>query len=323
MLGESGLSAVERGQHPGAVHSQGKGVLEMGGLAAVAGDHRPLVLGEVGLLAAEGHHRLHGQRQTLDQLGAAAGSADVRDVRRLVHLGADAVADVVLEDAVVALAADVALDRVGDVGEPAAEARGGDAGPQRVLGDLQQAAYVVGDGVRTAHRDGDGGVAVPAVHDGAAVEADDVALDEHPLPRDAVHDLVVDRRTDRARERRVPVAQERRHAAVRADVLLGDPVEVTGGDAGPHRRAHQLEALADEPAGDAHLVDLVAALDLDAALAQMHQASQPAKPQPPESSVAHLGLHDERSERQRASRGGRPRVMARRTCERSEPMTRG
>ncbi len=38
-----------------------------------------------------------------DQLGPAAGTAEVGHVRRLVHLGADAVPDVVLEDAVAAL----------------------------------------------------------------------------------------------------------------------------------------------------------------------------------------------------------------------------
>jgi hypothetical protein len=77
-----------------------------------------------------------------------------------------------------------------------------------------------------ADRDGDRCVAVPALDDGAAVDRDHVAVDKHPVAGDPVHDLVVDGGADGGRERRVAVAQERRHPSVRADVLLGEPVEL-------------------------------------------------------------------------------------------------
>ena len=99
-----------------------------------------------------------------------------------------------------------------------------------------------------ADRDGDRGVAVPAVDDRAAVDRDHVAVGEHADAGDAVHDLVVDRGADGAGERRVAVALERRDAAVRADVVLGERVELAGGDTRPHRGAQQLEGLA-RPAG--------------------------------------------------------------------------
>ena len=126
-------------------------------------------------------------------------------MRVLVHLGADAVAAVVVDDAVrVRLGGDGLLDGGADVGEPATGDRPGQAGPHRALGDGEQRG-VLGGGL--PHRDGDGGVAVPALQDRAAVDGDVVALGQRPpAVGDAVHDLVVDRRADAAGE--TVVAQE-------------------------------------------------------------------------------------------------------------------
>ncbi len=204
----------------------------MGGPRAVRGHHRPVVVEQVGLVAAEGDHRLDRERHALDQAGAAASAADVGYVGRLVHRRADAVAGVVLEDAVAALLlAQPPLDRRGDVADPAAEPGRGDAGPQGGLGVGDQRDQVRRD---PAHRHRDRGVAVPAVDDRAAVERDQVALTQLAVTRDAVHDLVVHRGADRGREALVP--EERRRRPGGADGVLGDGVQVGGGHARAARR---------------------------------------------------------------------------------------
>ena len=76
----------------------------------------------------------------------------------------------------------------------------GDPGPHRVLGGVdQRQVRRCGPASPAADDDGDRGVAVPAVDDRAAVDGDQVALDQHARARDAVHDLVVDRDAERRR----------------------------------------------------------------------------------------------------------------------------
>src|SRR5690606_11644962 len=221
-----------------------------------------------------GDHRLDGQGEPLDELGALAGPAEVRDVGRLVHGRADAVPDVVLDDAVRrARGAHVLLDRVRDVGDPAAQPGGGDAGPQRGLGDLEQRRDLAGDRA-DGHRDR--GVAVPPVDDRTAVDGDHVTLGEDPVVGDAVDDHVVDRGAQGAGE--AVVAQERGHRAGRTDRVLRDRVQLPGRDPGPDMTAQQLQRPADHEAGTAHVLDLLGRLDLDAAVAEAHGTSGQAGP---------------------------------------------
>ncbi len=231
--------------------------------------HGPLVVVERRVLAAERDHRLHRQRQPALELRSTAGSAVVGHVGRLVHRGADAVAGELLEDPVVAALADVGLDGVRDVADPAAEPGGGEAGPHRALGDPHQLGRP-----RQAPRPTATVIAAsPCQPSTIAPQSIEITSPsrEHPVARDAVHDLVVDRRADRGREGRVAVALERRDTAVRADVVLGDRVELAGGDAGTYGGAQHLERLTGQQAGDAHLLDLVGRLDLDAAVAEAHR----------------------------------------------------
>ncbi len=173
---------------------------------AVVGDDRPVVLERVVLLLAQREHRLDRERQTLDQLRALAGLAVVRHVRRLVHRRPDPVPDEVLDDPVRRVGAHVRLDRGRDVGQPATELGGGEPTPHRLLADPGQLEQFVGATCADRHRDRR--VAVPAVDDRTAVDRDQVALGQHPVARDAVHDLVVHRGADRAGE--AVVALERR-----------------------------------------------------------------------------------------------------------------
>ena len=133
------------------------------------------------------------------ELRAAAGPAVVEHVRVLVHLGADAVAAVVVDDPVgVRLGGDRLLDGGADVGQPPAGDRPGQPGPHRPLGHVEQRG-VLGRGL--PHRHGDGGVAVPALRGSRRSRWRCC----RPRParavgaRDAVHDLVVDRGADACR----------------------------------------------------------------------------------------------------------------------------
>jgi hypothetical protein len=73
----------------------------------------------------------------------------------------------------------------------------------------------------------------------------------------------------------VAVALERRDAAAGADVVLGDRVQLAGRDARAYGVAQHLEGLTGEKSGDAHLLDLVRCLDLDAAVTEAQRASSP------------------------------------------------
>ena len=61
--------------------------------AAVARLDGPAVGAHADLVAAEGEHRLDGQAQAGLDAAAPVARAEVGDLRLLVHLGADAVAD--------------------------------------------------------------------------------------------------------------------------------------------------------------------------------------------------------------------------------------
>ncbi len=108
---------------------------------------------------------------------------------------------------------------------------------------------------------------MPPVHDGAGIDGHDLAGPDRPLARDPVDDLVIDADADAGRERPARVdariALERRGRARRADVRLGETVEVAGGDAGLQFLLHEREDLGHDPAGLAHLLDLGAGLPRD------------------------------------------------------------
>ena len=185
--------------------------------------------------------------------------AVVRHRRVHVHLGADPVADVLPHDPVPAAGPRARLDRVRDVAQPVSGPGLGQAGPQRPLTGPQQRGVLVAD---RPDADGAGGVTVPAIQDRAAVDRDQVSGREPGLGAgDAVHDLVVDRGADR---RRVPVVPlERGDGTGRADLPLGDRVQVLGGDAGLDRGRQHVQRVRHHQARLAHRRDLARRLDLD------------------------------------------------------------
>ena len=161
------------------------------------------------------------------------------------------------------LAADVPLDRPGDVHQAVADLHRGDAGPHRLLGhpgELDQLRRVPG-----ADEGGVGGVTVPAVDDRAGVDRDDVAvLEDGLLVRDAVDDDLVHRGADGRGE--AAVAQEVRLRPVVGDAPCGRPRPDPGWwPRAPPRRGRRVDRGDDQPRL-AHLRDLLGGLDLHHAL---------------------------------------------------------
>src|SRR5262249_10329506 len=157
----------------------------------------------------------------------------VRYLRVLVQAAADAVADELAHQREARSFGDV-LDGPGDVGDVRPRADGLDARRQRRGRDVHQALRLRR---RAPDRDGPGGIAEIAVTADAEVEADQIAVSQHAVARrDAVHDLVVHRDADRCRERAAAhdVALEGRLRALLPGELLGERVELAGGDAGAH-----------------------------------------------------------------------------------------
>src|SRR5690606_13634941 len=99
-----------------------------------------------------------------------------------------------------------------------------DAGPQGAASDLGQPGGRRVTGARTPDDDGYRRVAVPALDLGTAVDAQQIALVQHPGPGDAVDDLVVD-----GGAQGVLVAGHELEVgdpAATADVVLGERVEL-------------------------------------------------------------------------------------------------
>ena len=128
-------------------------------------------------------------------------------------------------DDAVAVGLGVPLNGVADIAEVVADLHLLDPEHQALLGDAHQALRRFID---VPDRDGDRGVGDVAFEGGADVDREQIAVLQHAVARHAVHDLIVDRRADRRRV--TVVADEGRHAAHRADRLIGEPVELAGGD---------------------------------------------------------------------------------------------
>ena len=99
---QPGGAAVLGGEHPDAARVHRDGVLPVRGVRAVGRGDGPLVVADEGLDRAGDHHRLDRHDEAGLDRRALAVDAVVEDRRLLVHGAADAVADVVGEDAVLA-----------------------------------------------------------------------------------------------------------------------------------------------------------------------------------------------------------------------------
>jgi hypothetical protein len=110
---------------------------------------------------------------------------------------------------------------------------------------------------------GPAGVTVPAIQDDADVQRDHIAGLEYLIAGYSVHDLIVDGNTDAGRE--AMEALERGHAAVLANVLLGDAIQFAGRDTWLDVVTDHRMSLGHQPTGIAHQRDLFVVLQGDLA----------------------------------------------------------
>src|SRR5205823_924514 len=181
--------------------------------------------------------------------------AEVRDLRILVVGAADAVADEGPDDGE-AGALDSGLHRVRDVADVVARPRLSDSGVARLLARLEQAPGVLRD---LADPVGVGAVCDQPVARDPDVDRDQIALLDAMRTRDAVDDHRVRRDARCCRE--APVALRSRDAAVFADELLRDAVELARRDPRADILAEERDRLGDQLAGTSHAFDLLCRLE--------------------------------------------------------------
>ena len=173
----------------GAVGGDRDAVFVMRGGAAVDGHDGPAVLAAHYVAFAERDHGFDGDDEAGLEHRSAAALTEIGHVGSFVEAASQTVAYQFAHRAVPALPLGVVLHGVADVAHPVTLAGGVDAEVQAVLG---AAAQVHGRFRHVAHAEGVGGVAVELIHDGAAVDAQDVPVLEYLLPGgQAVHDFFV------------------------------------------------------------------------------------------------------------------------------------
>ena len=223
----------------------------MGGILAVRRLHGPAVRHLLDGGAARVDHRLHGDGHAPQKTGTMAGIAEVGYLRRLVHPSADAVTDILPNDAE-AVGFHVSLHRGGNIRQTVALSGILDALEEALLRDSDQPHGLVGHlpaGV------GAGAVAMEATDTRAPVHAAAVALLQHPLAGDAVDDLIVD--GDAHAGRIAVVVQERGRGTLLRDELEHSLIDLLRCDAGSYHIPCQGTGSRGNFASPAHQLDLV------------------------------------------------------------------
>src|SRR5439155_5570028 len=251
------------GQHLRPCLGDGDGVLEVRRILPVASHHGPPVAQGARLVRADVDHRLDRQHQTRAQARvrlptAPQGGPVVGEQRVLVRPLADAVADVITDDAV-AVRSDHRLDGGADVGDPVADDHRADSRLQALARHFQELVRLCR---HLPDRDGARRVAVPAPYHGAMVELHQIAVQKLPLARDAVDHLVVDGDADVLGEA-VQVLEGASGPAL-LGFALGGLVQLLEGDPRLDQLLQLLEHLVDDEPRLAHYGDLVGSLQLDA-----------------------------------------------------------
>ena len=145
--------------------------------------------------------------------------------------------------------------------------------PHGGLGNFAQAR--ARRGLLAGNHNREGRVAVPAIQDGAAVERHQIPRLEHPLPRDSVDDLLVDRDADLGRI--AVIAVEVRSRSVGLQDLAGELVHPTRRHPGANLLAQRRMDRGHDQTRLAHAADLAVRLVLQGARRAGHQAREPRK----------------------------------------------
>ncbi len=181
----------------------------------------------------------------------------MHDIRLVVEQPAKAVPAEIAHHAHV-LGFDIRLDGGADIAGGLARGDGGNAAHHRLVGDFDQALGAARD---FAHRIHAARIAVPAIEDQRDVDIDDVAFLQRLLAGNAVADDMVDRGAGglaiaaihHRRGNRPMVEREFEHKLV----------EALGGDAWLYLGNKHVEAFGDQPAGLAHMLESLRAVQLD------------------------------------------------------------
>ena len=145
------------------------------------------------------------------------------------------------------------LDRMTDIAQGGARAHRLDTAHHRFVRGVDQP---LGQHRRRASDIHTAGVAVPTVLDHGDVEVDDVAVLEHlPFVRDAMTDHMVDRGAQGLRKAVVADVGWNRLLHV-DDVLVGEPVELLGGDTGLDVFLQHRQHFSRQLAGNTHAFEV-------------------------------------------------------------------
>src|SRR5689334_9949705 len=244
-------------EDPRTVRRDRHGVLEMRRRASVGGFGDPLVAhAHIGTSGID--HRLDRDDHTFLQSRAAPRFAVIREVRFIVHFGADAVPDEFADDRKTILF-DQTLDRVADIAEAIARPHLLDGAVERIAGNVEELLQLRVD---AAHGHGDSRIRIVAVDFHAEVDGYDVAFAQLALGRrNAVNDLAVHGGTEHARV--PPIALERCVTRLAADFLLGGFFEIHGRDARADHFAQRVQDFVHDQAGAVHFFEFVGATQTD------------------------------------------------------------
>ena len=217
-------------------------------------------------LVAQREHRLDGERHALLEGDVVAWLVVVEDDQPGVEGRVHPVAGVVADHAV-AEPLGVVLDDASDDADGPARTHRLDGAVHGLLGVGDEVTGLLAD-VATQE-----GVAVVTVHTvlvGGHVDLDDVAVLQRTSIRDAVADDVVDAGADGLGI--VAVVQGGGVRPVIAHVLVGDPVELVGGDSGGHCLAGLVHGPTGDTSGLVHGLDDLGALHMGPGVVLRHVA---------------------------------------------------
>ncbi len=235
-------------------------MLELGRKRSVHREHRPLVVHDLGLVAADVDHRFDGEDHAGLHALVFAPSAEVRDLRRHVELAADAVADIVANDRA-ALAFGILLNRGTDVADTIAVFHLCDAELEAAACRLHHEDRFV---ARLAHVERHARVTVVTVlfwQISGDVDIDDVAFGKDLVAGNPVANACVHARAHAFGK--ALVIERRWIRLARDDVFVDEAVDLVGCDARADHLPHRREAISRELAGPPHVVKHARRHELD------------------------------------------------------------
>ncbi len=159
---------------------------------------------------------------------------------------------VLLDQAVRAGGTDHGFDGVTDIRETIAGPRLAEPRPHRLAGRLGETGDLVG---HCADGNRDGGISVPSLDDGAAVDGQQIPVAQDGPVRNPMHHGAVHRRADHRRES--VIAEEGRSRTVVRDDLTSDRIEVGRGHTGYRRLSQCLQRGRDDESRRTHERDLL------------------------------------------------------------------